>query len=246
MRPTVAVAAAAGATAAALLEGARKRACCAALVWRRLAAPACARRAYRASPGLRGTGRCLSRLRASRASSASAASRTGPASSPSSAASPSGSAASSAPAAPPRDLRPSTPNSQWCRRAVQSEVGQAAPRMASARFPGEPGTSPPASKQAAPRALKQTSASFSHVPTILEMKMRGCNAREVRQCSTSCAVCCPVSSEGGRGGRAASAGGECSGTAKARRACPSARHTKEQLSNIWTLPRRRPTAWSRS
>ena len=107
-------------------------------------------------------------------------------------------------------------NAQWdnsCEAGrAESEAGQAAPRMASARFPGEPGTSPPASKQAAPRALKQTSASFSHVPTILEMKMRGCNAREVRQCSTSCAVCCPVSSEGGRGGRAASAGGECSGT----------------------------------
>jgi len=49
---------------------------------------------------------------------------------------------------------------------VQSEAGQAAPRMASARFPGEPGTSPPESKEAAPRALKQTSASLSHVPTM--------------------------------------------------------------------------------
>ena len=36
---------------------------------------------------------------------------------------------------------------------MQSEAGHAAPRMASARFPGEPGTSPLESKEAAPRAL---------------------------------------------------------------------------------------------
>ena len=61
---------------------------------------------------------------------------------------------------------PKRPNSQWCRCAVQSEAGHAAPRMASARFPGEPGTSPLESKEAAPRALKQTRASFNHAATM--------------------------------------------------------------------------------